>query len=197
MDKHENFCLPLRASRNLRNRPMPSRWRDLARLFAIQQKGTTMGWMDRKKVLGSLGCVIALAAAGAAVAYFTSSGSGTGSAEVGSSSAVTLHATISADLYPGASSPVTLTVDNPSSGSQRVGTVSLSSISADSGHSACSTTISGGNPDFTMPAVTVNKVFPSGNGQSVTPNGTLTMNETGLNQDACQGATLTMHLANN
>ena len=156
--------------------------------------------MDRiigRRVLIGLGCTIALAAVGVAVAYFTSSGSGTGSAAVGSSSAVTLHATISSNLYPGSSSPVSLTVDNPSSGSQRVGTVTLASITVDAGHSTCSTVISGGNPDFSMPAVTVNKVFGPGNGQSVTPTGTLTMNETGLNQDACQGATLTLHLTNN
>jgi hypothetical protein len=156
-----------------------------------------MDWINRKRALTALGCTVALAATGAAIAYFTSSGSGTGSASVGSSSPVTLHATISSNLYPGSSSPVTFTVDNPSSGSQRVGTITLSSISVDSGHSGCSATISGGNPDFSMPAVTVNKVFGSGNGQSVTPGGTLTMNETGVNQDACQGATLTLNLTNN
>jgi hypothetical protein len=150
-----------------------------------------------KRMLAALGCVAALTAAGAAIAFFTSSGSGTGTAAVGSSSAVTLHATISSDLYPGSSSPVSLTVDNPSSGAQRVGTVTLASISVDAGHSACSTAISGGNPDFTMPAINVNKVFSPGNGQSVTPSGTLTMNETGVNQDACQGAALTLHLTNN
>ena len=156
-----------------------------------------MDWISRKRVLTALGCTVALAATGVAVAYFTSSGSGTGSASVGSSSPVTLHATISSNLYPGSSSPVTFTVDNPSSGSQRVGTITLSSISVDSGHAACSTTIGGGNPDFTMAAVTVNKTFGPGNGQSVTPSGTLAMNETGVNQDACQGATLTLNLTNN
>jgi hypothetical protein len=156
-----------------------------------------MAWISRKRTLTALGCTVALAAVGVAVAYFTSSGSGTGAASVGSSSPVTLHATISSSLYPGSSSPVTFTVDNPSSGSQRVGTITLSSISVDSGHTGCSTTISGGNPDFTMPTVTVNKVFGPGNGQSVTPGGTLTMNETGVNQDACQGATLTLNLTNN
>jgi len=156
-----------------------------------------MGWTSKKRVTAAIGCIVALVSAAAAFAYFTSSGSGTGSAAVGSSSAVTLHATISSNLYPGSSSPVSLTVDNPSSGSQRVGTVTLSSITVDAGHSTCSTAISGGNPDFAMPAVTVNKVFPPGNGQSVTPSGTLTMNETGVNQDACQGATLTLHLTNN
>lgn len=153
-----------------------------------------MGWMIRKRTPAAFGCIAALTAAVGAFAYFTSSGSGTGTATVGSGSAVTLHGAISSSLYPGSSAPVALTVDNPSSGSQRVGTISLASISVDSGHSGCSTAISGGNPDFTMAAVNVNKVFGPGNGQSVTPSGTLTMNETGANQDACQGATLTLHL---
>ena len=156
-----------------------------------------MTWTSKKRMLIALAGVCALAMAGAAFAYFTSSGSGTGTATVGSSSTVTLHATISSSLYPGASSPVSLTVDNPSSGSQRVGTVSLTSISADAGHASCSTVISGGNPDFTMAPVTVNHVYAPGNGQTVTPTGTLAMNETGVNQDACQGATLTLHLSNN
>jgi hypothetical protein len=156
-----------------------------------------MRWTTKKRALVALGCACALAVTGAAIAYFTSSGSGTGTATVGSSSAVTLHATISSSLYPGSSSPVSFTVDNPSSGVQRVGTVSLTSISVDSGHSTCSTTISGGNPDFTMAAVPVNQVINPGNGQSVAATGTLTMNETGTNQDACQGATLTLHLTNN
>lgn len=156
-----------------------------------------MSWTMKKRALIALGCTCALAVAGVALAYFTTSGSGTGNATVGSSSAVTLHATVSSSLYPGTSSPVSFTVDNPSSGSQRVGTITLGSITVDAGHSTCSTTITGGNPDFSMPAVAVNKVFPAGNGQTVTPTGTLTMNETGVSQDACQGATVTLHLTNN
>jgi hypothetical protein len=153
--------------------------------------------MSKKRALCTLAGTGALAVAGVAFAYFTTTGSGTGTATAGSSSAVTLHATVSSNLYPGSSSPVTFTVDNPSSGSQRVGTVSLASISVDAGHSTCSTVITGGNPDFAMPDVTVNHVFAAGNGQTVTPTGTLTMNETGVNQDACQGATLTLHLTSN
>jgi hypothetical protein len=156
-----------------------------------------MTWLTKKRALLALTCTCAIGLTAAAFAYFTTSGSGTGTASVGSSSAVTLHATVSSSLYPGASSPVSFTVDNPSSGSQRVGTISLSSITVDAGHSSCSTVITGGNPDFTMPAVAVNHVFGPGEGQSVTPTGTLTMNETGVSQDACQGATLTLHLTDN
>jgi hypothetical protein len=156
-----------------------------------------MRWITKKRAFVALGCTCALAVAGAAFAYFTSSGSGTGTATAGSSSAVTLHATIANSLYPGSSSPVSFTVDNPSSGVQRVGTVTLASITVDASHSECKTTISGGNPDFTMAAVPVNQVVNPGNGQSVSATGTLTMNETGTNQDPCQGATLTLHLTNN
>jgi hypothetical protein len=156
-----------------------------------------MNRVTGKRALIALGSTCALVIAGVAIAYFTTTGSGTGTATVGSSSAVTLHATVSSTLYPGASSPVNFTVDNPSSGSQRVGSISLASVSVDAGHSSCSTVTTGGNPDFAMPAVAVNKTFAPGNGLSVTPTGTLTMNDTGVNQDACQGATLTLHLTNN
>jgi hypothetical protein len=156
-----------------------------------------MGFITKKRALLALGCTLTLALAGGAYAYFTTTGSGTGTATVGTGTAVTLKATVSSSLYPGASSPVSFTVSNPSTGAQRVGTITLSSVSVDAGHSTCATTISGGNPDFAMPAVAVNKTFPTGNNQSVTQTGTLTMNDTGVNQDACQGATLTLNLTSN
>ncbi|HEX5928063.1 MAG TPA: hypothetical protein VFY48_01585 [Solirubrobacterales bacterium] len=156
-----------------------------------------MARITRKRALLALGCTFAVVFAAVAYAYFTSNGSGTGTASVGTASAVTLKGTVTSSLYPGSSSPVSFTVDNPSSGNQRVGTISLQSISVDSGHSTCSTALGGGNPDFSMPAVTVNKTFVPGNGQAVTPTGTLTMNETGTNQDPCQGATLTLNLSSN
>lgn len=150
-----------------------------------------------KKVLAVLGTICVLGIAAGAYAYFTSSGSGTVTATVGSSSAVTIKGTVSGSLYPGTSSTVTFTVDNPSSGKQRVGTISLEKITPDAGHSSCSTTITGVTPDFTMAGVEVNKVYGPGNGQAVTPTGTLTMNETNVSQDACQGATLTLTLKSN
>lgn len=156
-----------------------------------------MFWITKKRALVALSTVGALAIAAVAFAYFTTTGTGTGTATVGSSSAVTIKATLSSNLYPGGSSPVSFTVDNPSPGAQRVGTITLASIATDAGHSTCSKTITGGNPDFTMVPVVVNKVFPSGNGQAVTPTGTLTMNDTGISQDACQGATLTLNLTSN
>ncbi|HYH52592.1 MAG TPA: hypothetical protein VD761_00525 [Solirubrobacterales bacterium] len=156
-----------------------------------------MPYLTKKRVFGALMPICVLALAAGAYAYFTTTGSGTATATVGTASAVTLKGTVTGNLYPGSSSAVALTVDNPSSGKQRVGTISLEKITADAGHSGCSVLISGGNPDFTMADVVVNKTFAPGNGQAVTPGGTLTMNDTGVNQDACQGATLTLTLKNN
>jgi hypothetical protein len=156
-----------------------------------------MRLITKRRAFFALTVALVVAVAGGAYAYFTTSGTGTGTAAVGSSTAVTLHATVTGSLYPGTSSPVSFTVDNPSSGKQRVGTISLASITVDAAHSECSTVITGGNPDFTMPAVAVNATFAGGNAQAVTPTGTLTMNETGVSQDKCQGATLTLHLTDN
>ena len=156
-----------------------------------------MDFLTKRRMLTALVgfCVIAVAVG--AYAYFTATGSGTATATVGTSSPVTLKGTVTGNLYPGSSSPVTLTVDNPSSGKQRVGTISLEKITADAGHASCSVVITGGNPDFTMADVVVNKTYGPGNGQAVTPSGTLAMNDTGVSQDACQGATLTLTLKSN
>ena len=156
-----------------------------------------MSILNKRRTLAVLASLSVLAVAAVAYAYFTTTGSGTATATVGTSSAVTLKGTVTGNLYPGSSSPVSLTVDNPSSGKQRVGTISLEKITADAGHASCSVVIGGGNPDFTMADVVVNKTYAPGNGQAVTPNGSLTMNDTGVNQDACQGATLTLTLKNN
>jgi len=83
--------------------------------------------------------VLAIAAIGAAggYAYFSTTGSGTGTATVGTSSVVTLHGTTASTLYPGTSSTVNFTVDNPSPGHQHVATIHLASVTTDAAHSTC------------------------------------------------------------
>src|ERR1700759_2108236 len=78
----------------------------------------------------ALGVVASLALAGGAYAYFTATGSGTGSASVGASSGLTIHGTSASALYPGTNSTVSFTVDNPSPGKQQVGTIHLASVKA-------------------------------------------------------------------
>jgi hypothetical protein len=156
-----------------------------------------MNRLMNKRAATALASICVLAIAAAAYAYFTTSGSGTATATVGTGSAVTIKGTITGNLYPGSSLPVSFTVDNPSPGKQRVGTISLEKITPDAGHASCSVVVGGGNPDFTMADVVANQTFVSGNNQAVTAAGTLAMNDTGVSQNACQGATLTLTLKSN
>jgi len=155
-----------------------------------------------------------LALAGGAFAYFTSSGTGTGSATVGTNSQLTLHGTTVSTLYPGTSTTVNFTVDNPSPGHQQVGTIHLASIKACVGTgstwngSSCSnggteattcesveTGASDTNTDnFWMPDVVENQDVGNGNGQAVTNAGTLKMNDLASSQNACENANLTLNL---
>lgn len=167
----------------------------------------------KKKALSALGVVAVLAITGIAVAYFTASGSGTGSATVGTSSALTIHGTSASTLYPGTSSAVSFTVDNPSSGHQQLGTIHLASVKAcvgtgstwtgsacsNSGTEAttCESVETGGSDtntaNFWMPDVVENQDVAAGNGQTVTTGGSLKMNDLSSNQNACQNANLLLN----
>ena len=172
--------------------------------------------LKRKRVRAGLGLLFALVFAAGAVAYFTTTGSGTGSATVGSSSVLTLHPSLSGGaLYPGTTNTVSFTVDNTSPGHQYLATIHLASIKActGAGSSWNGTSCSAGGTEQTtcesvetgasdtnsanywMPDVTVNHDFGNGSGQTVTPVGTptLTMNDLASNQNACQGANLTLN----
>jgi hypothetical protein len=141
-----------------------------------------------RKALAVGGLVLAVALGGIAYAYFTTTGSGTATASVGSSSALTLHGSTAGALLPGAAGQtVSFTVDNPSAGHQRVGTVHLDSVDAPSGCNAA---------DFTMPDVVSNQDVAHGTGIAITATGTLTMANNG-NQDACQSGALTLHISSN
>lgn len=133
-----------------------------------------------------------------AFAYFTNTGSGTGSASVGSSDATTVTqiGTLAA-LYPTTSQPVSVTVTNPGSGSQHVGSVHLASITSDKGV-ACDVSLatSGVATAFTMADITINETLAAG-ATSTIHSGTLAMNDTLVSQDGCQGAVLTLNFTSN
>lgn len=151
-------------------------------------------FIKKRRALVVAGGVLLLIAAGGAYAYFTTTGSGTASGTVGTSTAVVLHGTAATALYPGTSSTVTFTVDNPSTGTQRVGTITLTSVTTDATHVTAGCVLT----DFTMPDVVADQSFTSGNGQAVTATGTLTMAaQPTVNQDGCKDAPLTLHLTSN
>jgi hypothetical protein len=163
----------------------------------------------KKKLIGAATVLITLALGGAAVAYFSASGSGTGTASVGTSSALTIHGSTSGSLYPGVSGTVTFTADNPSAGKQKIGTIHLASIVAcdqafsggtcASGHevTSCESVETGATDantaNFWMPDVAANQDLASGNGQSVTATGSLKMNDLATSQDACKNVNLLLN----
>jgi hypothetical protein len=127
-----------------------------------------------------------------AYAFFTSTGSGGGTASVATIAQVTISATSPTTLYPNGSSLVDVTIANPGNGPQRVGTVHLDSItSADK--PSCITTANQDGAAFTMADIPVPEVIAGGG--SITKQVWLTMNDTGVNQNTCAGATLDLHLS--
>src|SRR3954466_11150467 len=80
--------------------------------------------LKSKRTLAIFGVVAVVAVAGVAVAFWTTSGSGSGSGSVASSNGtLSLSGTITSQLTPGGSSPVTYTASNSNSSSLQVGTV--------------------------------------------------------------------------
>ena len=141
-----------------------------------------------------------LAASIGAYAYFTTTGAGSGTGTVGTSSALVIHqAGITYSnapentLMPGTSATMTFTVDNPSSAHEQLGTISVSSITTDAAHAGCDTAV---NPTwFSTTTDAVNHDYAPGNGQAVSGTITVTFNDLGVSQDACKGAPLTFHYA--
>jgi hypothetical protein len=149
-------------------------------------------FITKKRVAAAVAAAVIAGGGMAAYAYFTTTGTGTGSGSTGSSSAVTLHGTAATTLYPGTSSVVNFTVDNPSPGHQYVNTIHLVSVAADSSHSACVVA------DYGMPDVVAHQdIAGNATGAAITATGTLSMANTAVSQDACQGATLTLTLSSN
>jgi hypothetical protein len=138
----------------------------------------------------ALGLVASLAVAAFAYAYWTGSGSGTGTGTVGTTGSVTITGTVASGISPGANRSVSFKAANPSSSPAQVTTVHLEGVAVDTGHPGCTT------GDFTMADVTETHQVPGNATVEVLPtNGSLAYAETGLNQDACKGATLTLTLS--
>jgi hypothetical protein len=138
----------------------------------------------------ALGTVALVAIAGFAYAYWTGTGTGTGTGSVGTSSDVTMTGTVAPGIAPGTNRAVSFTAENTSSSPVQVTSVHLDGVAVDAGHAGCVTA------DFTMADVTENHQVPAGATVEVLPTGgSLVFANTGVSQDACQGATLTLTLS--
>lgn len=149
----------------------------------------------KKKTLLVVATVLIVATGGAAFAYWTAGGSGTGTAATGSTSAITVVQTSTVTAMGPGDSAQTLSgnFNNPNAGPVFVGTVtaSISSVTKAGGAPAgtCDDT------DYTLAnaVMTVGAEVPAGNAQGAWTGATIKFNNKPLvNQDACQGATVNL-----
>jgi hypothetical protein len=147
--------------------------------------------LKKKRTLVTLAVVGVLAIAGAAFAYWTTTGSGSGSGSVSSTAGpLTLHGTISSALSPGGNSKVAFTADNANGSSELVGTIHAE-VAVDAEHAAAGCKAS----DFAIADTAENQVIAAGaSGVELAHEGLITMADTTENQDACQGATISLAL---
>jgi hypothetical protein len=141
--------------------------------------------------------LVAVAGVGAASAYWTRGGSGSGAATTNTPQAVVLSpAAPSSQLYPGGTADVALTATNPAPGSVRILSLGLDTsqgtggFTVDAAHAGCGvsalsfTTQSNGGAGWAV----------AGNASSaITLTGSLAMSADA--SDACQGASFTVYLA--
>jgi len=147
-----------------------------------------------KKVVGiGLAAGLVLGAGGAAFAYFSATGSGSGDASTGSvanltlvQNSITVH---SGDgyFYPGDTATVDIQVTNSTGGNQYLGTVSLGSWTSSS-PSTCGSSVPAESGWFTMDAIPVGHNV--GTGTTDLGNTTIYFNESGTPQNACAGLTI-------
>ncbi|HCB05884.1 MAG TPA: hypothetical protein DEQ43_16835 [Nocardioides bacterium] len=153
--------------------------------------------MKTTKIAGlGLAAVLVIAGAGIAVANWSADGSGSGDADTDPSADLTITpGTPSAALYPGGTSAVVLTLQNPGVSAVTVGALNLATdegvdgFEVDAGHPDCDeqslsyTPQTNGGAGWTLPA---------GATLPVTLPGALALNTNA--DDGCQGATFTVHL---
>ena len=145
----------------------------------------------KRKIIALAVAGFVLAGTAAAVAYWTTTGSGTGSqTNASSNGTVTLHATFSTGLTPGGTKTVTYTADNAGTTSLRVATITPV-VSIDATHVTAGCLVA----DFTIPATVSNTTVPAGGSGVAVGTGTLSFADTAINQDGCKGATVTLTLS--
>jgi len=152
----------------------------------------------RKTVAVTLATAVLLSGAGAAFAYWTNIGSGSGAATTGTTTgSITVNqTTVVPGLYPGMSTPITLagTFTNTNTGPIHVAAVTATGYTIDGAHVTAGCTVVQGN--YTLGGTaTVGVDVPNGTNVGSWTGLTISMNNLGTNQDACKGATLTITYA--
>jgi hypothetical protein len=142
-------------------------------------------FVSKKVVAVGVAAGLAIGISGAAFAFWTQGGSGTGSATTGTTQDITVNELVSAsDLYPGGpAQALSGDFDNPNPGTTHIGSVTAALGTLPSGCVAADFTIDNSAP-------TGSTTLTQGNGVGAWGGLTIQMNETGNNQDACKSATI-------
>lgn len=149
----------------------------------------------KRSAIGVVAVILLLV--GGAYAYWTITGSGTGSATTGDVAAITVNQnTVLEAMYPG-DSPQTISGDftNGNDGPVYVGTVTASISSVTKAVGAPAGTCDATDYTLTNAAMTVNAEVPSGTDVGAWTGATLQFNNKATNQDACKGATVNLAYA--
>jgi hypothetical protein len=152
----------------------------------------TMSRRNKRFAL-ALATVLTLGGAGAGFAYWTSTGSGTGSASTGASVAFTIASDPAVGtIAPGsAGQTVDFTVTNPGPGTQNVFGVSVTM--ADSTGAAWVPDGDCDIADYTATITTAPTFGPIPAGGTTDGTATVTLTNTGSDQDDCQGQTVPLY----
>ncbi len=157
-------------------------------------------FIDRRwKKIALLACLLVSAAS--AYAYWTSGGTGSGSAATGTTTGITVNQTSTpTGLYPGGpAQPLSGNFTNTNSGPIQVASVNatIASVTKATGAPAgpCTAT------DFTLsgfPTTTITPAeIPSGTGVGSWSGGSIAMVNSASNQDGCKGATVNISYTSN
>lgn len=149
-----------------------------------------MATARRRRFVVLAAVIAACAVAATALAYWTATGSGAGSGTTANPGAQTItvnQTSASSGLYPGGSVPLSGDFDNPAANSVHINSISATVTGTDQpGCNASDYSVSG------TPAISGGGDIPSGSGVGSWSGLTLSMANTGANQDACKGATVTL-----
>jgi hypothetical protein len=158
----------------------------------------------KKRALVALSVVSIVAIASTAFAYWTTSGSGSGSATAGSDAGVTAAGDPANGIYPGGSVPVTTTITNSSSTQTQFVSNLHVTISIDSSHAGNGCLASwftykadsqASGTDANPRSVALNNELAASGTTTVA--GHVFMADPNTSQDACKGATINLAYAVN
>jgi hypothetical protein len=156
-----------------------------------------------KKTLAVSTAAALLLGGGAAYAYWTTTGSGTGSATAGTTATFTVASVTTGDaLSPnGPTQTAAFTITNPGSGAQQVKQVVVSILKADgsawNGVAGCSADdySVGGGAAGVPKTIDVTENLAAGATSAISHSVTIRMIDDGTEQDGCKGVTAPLHYA--